>query len=338
MATSKYLKPRRGSTAEHSTFKGEAYEITFDTDKKTGVAHDGLTMGGFPLAHEATVTQVDSELRNLIDQKVSDLEGVSSSELAALETSLRGLINLNAQQQTARDNAQDDVLTSLNSSLRALIAEQAEAINAAQSSADAVASETDLGRVKLSDSTSSTSAASSGIAASPKAVKAAYDKAVAAIPVGSVVAFAGNPSSAPSGFLLCNGAAVSRSTYAALFSAIGTTYGAGNGSSTFNLPDLTNRFIQGSGTAGTTKEAGLPNITGSLSYVLMGNNNSPSGAFSSEYHGALYRYVEDTSDNVGGWKKLSFDASKASTNASNIYGKNATVQPPALTMRYYIKY
>ena len=124
MATSKYLKPRRGSTAEHSTFKGEAYEITFDTDKKTVVAHDGLTMGGFPLAHEATVTQVDSELRNLIDQKVSDLEGVSSSELAALETALRGLINLNAQQQTTRDNAQDDALTSLNSTLRALIASE----------------------------------------------------------------------------------------------------------------------------------------------------------------------------------------------------------------------
>lgn len=141
MATSKYLKPRRGSTAEHSTFKGEAYEITFDTDKKTIVAHDGLTMGGFPLAHEAAVATVDSELRALIDQKVSNLEGVAPSELAALDTALRGLINLNAQQQTTRDRAQDDALTSLDKVLRALIAEEVAkamaASSAAQTSADA---------------------------------------------------------------------------------------------------------------------------------------------------------------------------------------------------------
>ena len=124
MATSKVLKPRRGSTAEHSTFKGQAFEITFDTDKKTVVAHDGLTTGGFPLAHEADVATVDSELRSLIDQKISDLEGVSSSELTVVETALRSLINLNAQQQSARDSAQDDALTSLNSTLRALIAEE----------------------------------------------------------------------------------------------------------------------------------------------------------------------------------------------------------------------
>ena len=51
--------------------------------------------------------------------------------------------------------------------------------------------------------------------------------------------------SAPSGWLLANGAAVSRSTYADLFAAIGTTYGAGDGSTTFNLPDLRGEFIRG---------------------------------------------------------------------------------------------
>ena len=54
--------------------------------------------------------------------------------------------------------------------------------------------------------------------------------------------------SAPTGWLLCNGAAVSRSTYSALFAVVGTTYGVGNGSSTFNLPDLRDRFAVGSGT------------------------------------------------------------------------------------------
>jgi len=51
--------------------------------------------------------------------------------------------------------------------------------------------------------------------------------------------------SAPSGWLPCNGAAVSRTTYAALFARIGTTYGAGNGSTTFNLPDLRGEFLRG---------------------------------------------------------------------------------------------
>ena len=55
---------------------------------------------------------------------------------------------------------------------------------------------------------------------------------------GSVIAWAAN--STPNGYLLCNGAAVSRTPYAALFAAIGTTYGTGDGSTTFNLPNLTN--------------------------------------------------------------------------------------------------
>lgn len=62
-----------------------------------------------------------------------------------------------------------------------------------------------------------------------------------AVPTGTVSAFAG--STAPSGYLLCNGNAISRTTYATLFSAIGTTYGTGNGSTTFNLPDLRGRVI-----------------------------------------------------------------------------------------------
>lgn len=61
--------------------------------------------------------------------------------------------------------------------------------------------------------------------------------------VGQVCFFAMN--SAPAGFLVADGSAVSRTTYAALFALIGTTYGAGNGSTTFNLPDLRGEFIRG---------------------------------------------------------------------------------------------
>lgn len=65
----------------------------------------------------------------------------------------------------------------------------------------------------------------------------------AAVPVGSVTAFAG--SAAPSGWLICDGATPSRSTYSALFAVIGTTYGVGNGSTTFTLPNLKGRAIVG---------------------------------------------------------------------------------------------
>jgi microcystin-dependent protein len=64
-----------------------------------------------------------------------------------------------------------------------------------------------------------------------------------AVPSGMIMSFAG--SAAPTGWLKANGASVSRSTYAALFTAIGTTYGAGNGSTTFTLPDLRGEFVRG---------------------------------------------------------------------------------------------
>lgn len=63
------------------------------------------------------------------------------------------------------------------------------------------------------------------------------------VPAGAITHFA--MSSVPSGYLECNGAAVSRSTYATLFAAIGTTYGTGDGSTTFNLPELRGEFIRG---------------------------------------------------------------------------------------------
>lgn len=68
------------------------------------------------------------------------------------------------------------------------------------------------------------------------------------VPVGTII-FTGR-TSAPSGYLICNGSAISRSTYSALYSAIGTSYGSGNGSSTFNIPNLIGKFIEGNSTVG----------------------------------------------------------------------------------------
>lgn len=75
------------------------------------------------------------------------------------------------------------------------------------------------------------------------AITAAKIAAGAAVPSGAVFYFAAN--SAPTGYLEANGAAISRTTYAALFAVVGTTFGTGDGSSTFNLPDLRGEFLRG---------------------------------------------------------------------------------------------
>ena len=155
------------------------------------------------------------------------------------------------------------------------------------------------------------------------------------LPIGSYIQFAG--SQAPAGFLVCNGGAISRTTYSALFAVIGTTYGSGDGSTTFNLPNLTDRFLQGSTTSGTVKNAGLPNITGVLSNNV-GNYVSAWGG----YQGALFDGnslkahdpVADLNSSLNKPKNFGFDASRS----SSIYGNSNTVQPPALTCLICIKY
>jgi microcystin-dependent protein len=74
-------------------------------------------------------------------------------------------------------------------------------------------------------------------------LRVAQAAALVSVPVGSVFYVAS--SAAPSGYLKANGATISRITYAALFAAIGTTFGAGDGSTTFVLPDLRGEFVRG---------------------------------------------------------------------------------------------
>lgn len=74
-------------------------------------------------------------------------------------------------------------------------------------------------------------------------ITSASNQSFVATPSGTVITFAG--STAPSGYLECDGTAISRSTYAALYAVVGTTYGSGDGSTTFNLPDLRGYFVRG---------------------------------------------------------------------------------------------
>ena len=89
------------------------------------------------------------------------------------------------------------------------------------------------------------------------------------VPSGALMPYAGT--SAPTGFLLCDGSAVSRSTYATLFSAISTTYGSGDGSSTFNLPDLRGRVVAGQDDMGGASANRLTDQTGGLNGDTLGD-------------------------------------------------------------------
>lgn len=140
------------------------------------------------------------------------------------------------------------------------------------------ASTTKAGIVQLSSATNSDS---EEMAATPKAVKAAYDKASAAaekeLPSGAIMYFAGQ--TAPAGWLKANGAAVSRTTYAALFAAIGITYGAGDGRTTFNLPDLRGEFVRG-WDGGRGVDSGR--TIGSAQAQAVANHYHPTGIFFSD--------------------------------------------------------
>lgn len=148
----------------------------------------------------------------------------------------------------------------------------------------------------------------------------------------------------PDKWFVCDGAAVSRDLYAKLYAKIGTTYGAGDGSTTFNLPNLVDKFVEGSTTAGTEKEAGLPNIEGSFntkhssSHTGTQNDvlNSQTGAFA---NGGVVTvpsqlYLSPSSASTTLMFRTTFNAAQSSA----IYGASPTVQPPALTMRFFIKY
>lgn len=162
------------------------------------------------------------------------------------------------------------------------------------------------------------------------------------LPAGTILPFAGN--SVPSGFLLCNGSAVSRTSYSALFSAIGTAWGSGDGSSTFNIPDARDRFLEGANSSGvgTYLSAGLPNITGNFgdNERYLGANKDT--ATSTMYGNGVFNIGNSSTDGRGctswgggtGFKNLNFSAQ----SSNSTYGNSGTVQPNALNVKFIIKY
>lgn len=142
-------------------------------------------------------------------------------------------------------------------------------------------------------------------------------------------------SSAPSGWLLCAGAAVSRTTYSALFAVVGTTFGSGDGSTTFNLPDYRDRMPIGAGTTYSANSTG-----GSKDAVVVSHTHTATD--SGHTHGYTASSYTAASPGGGGSAQGATSATTASGTANitvasaGVSGTNANL-PPYLGIYFIIK-
>lgn len=166
------------------------------------------------------------------------------------------------------------------------------------------------------------------------------DLQAALIPTGTIFPWCSTSSTPPAGFLLCDGSAVSRTTYANLFNTIGIAYGQGDGSSTFNVPNSVSypglfhaSSISNSNNDGYLTEQ-LPNITGSINSLEADTHDNPtttSGVFSlsstsaQRHRGSL----AGVTDSI-----VQFNAH----NSSSVYTDNGVVRPASIKVKFIIKY
>jgi microcystin-dependent protein len=144
---------------------------------------------------------------------------------------------------------------------------------------------------------------------------------VSGILVGEIRTYGG--ATAPAGFLVCNGSAVSRTTYAALFAAIGTGWGAGDGSTTFNVPNLAGRMLMGSGggfTVGQTggSAAGYPHTHGPGDLSLP-HKHAHSHTLVDHDHGEgdYHTHAQETGGDLGGPQNDLASVSPEEADAAN---------------------
>ena len=150
------------------------------------------------------------------------------------------------------------------------------------------------------------------------------------VPTGAVMAFAMNVT--PTGWMVCNGTLHSRTTYAALFEAIGTLYGAGDGSTTFALPDLRGYFVRGfggaSGDFGVQQDDAFENFTGTIqidAFIL------PTGAFNTD------STTRGEFINTTGVPGPTGSAVKVELDPSTVARTSTETRPKNIPMRYCIK-
>jgi len=155
-------------------------------------------------------------------------------------------------------------------------------------------------------------------------------------PVGKVIMFAG--AAEPQGYLTCDGRVISRSTYSDLFNTIGTAFGAGDGSTTFNIPDLRNEFVRG---ASSTRNVGTKE-----SDQFKEHRHSGTTSTAGEHaHGGVPQRRSDTDRGTGGSSLFSVDNTGSTSNAgSHNHTFNTTLvggsetRPRNVALQFCIKY
>lgn len=166
-------------------------------------------------------------------------------------------------------------------------------------------------------------------------------------PAGTIIAWGGSVASIPTGYILCDGSTLSRSSYAELFNAIGTTNGAGDGSSTFLIPNLVDRFVVGaeSDGAGTVYPGLSPGATGgSANAVLIAHNHritaNSSGSIQNDYFGGS---TNSYGINASGSGNVNYDSTiktkgitTSGADSTSQTGTNANL-PPYYALCYIIK-
>tara|TARA_R100000541_G_scaffold2321_1_gene8726 strand:+ start:490 stop:1824 length:1335 start_codon:yes stop_codon:yes gene_type:complete len=243
-ATSATLTFSQGSGANVAVAAGEVKMIATDGQGSAAVVYDLLTdanlagttaVAALKLAG-TTVTSTGAEL-NILDgvtataAELNILDGVTSTaaELNILDGVTSTTAELNILDGVTSTTAELNILDGVTSTAAEL------------NILDGVTSTT--AELNILDGVTATTTELNFVDGVTSSIQTQINLAVAQTPAGAIMPFA--MSSVPTGWLECNGSAVSRSTYASLFSAISDDYGAGDGSSTFNLPDLRGTFIRG---------------------------------------------------------------------------------------------
>jgi microcystin-dependent protein len=156
------------------------------------------------------------------------------------------------------------------------------------------------------------------------------------VPTGTINMW--GTATAPTGYLLCAGAAVSRSTYAALFAIIGTTFGVGDGTTTFNLPNYTNRTPYGATVGATGGSADA--IVVSHTHTATSTVTDPGHVHTTSTYGSIGSGISGTTYIVGTGSSVpsaTTGITVATTNASTgASGTNANL-PPYLGINFIIK-
>ena len=161
-----------------------------------------------------------------------------------------------------------------------------------------------------------------------------------AAPTGAVLPFAG--ASAPTGWLLCFGQAVSRTTYAALFGVIGTSHGTGDGSTTFNLPDLRGRVAGGKdnmgGTAASRLTTGGAGVDGATLGASGGAETHTLTVAQMPAHSHTTTALSSRNTSAGGSETVANSSSNTTISTNSQGGGTAhNNTQPTIVLNYIIK-